>query len=302
MAGTSQNAAAGPSPRPPGPSPRPEEFFKEKARQRQQPEWNNYAPEPRPRQRPETQEYQDDARGRQYSLSRLPSSPRSSTSSSRSPSPVRRPGRGRYDAPQYRRYPRKDSGEHSRSRSSRPRSTPDEDEEGELPWFKRKELWATVASIAGVAAATWSANATRQSAHATQASAQATQASARATREAAMASHRSADAAHRSADASTRIANGNDLQTRAAVNTAVASGHQDHRGHYLGPLPTDPHAIRPPRPRRRSWERAMNIGEKEHRSSPSRYGRDSRSSAGSGRSHRSRRHEPGLLQQALAKV
>ncbi|KAF2772426.1 hypothetical protein EJ03DRAFT_348802 [Teratosphaeria nubilosa] len=289
MAGVPPNAAA-------GPAPRPEEFFKEKARQRQQPEWNNYAPEPRPRQRPDPQQYpQDDARGRQYSLTRLPSSLRSSFSSSRSPSPMRRPPRGRYDAPQYRRYPRKDSGERSRSRSSRQRSTQDDDDEAELPWFKRKELWATVASIAGVAAATWSANATRQSAHATQASA-------RATREAALASHRSADASHRSADASTRIANGNDLQTRAAVNTAVASGHQDHRGHYLGPLPTDPHAIRPPRARRRSWDRAINGGEQEQRSSSSRYGRDSRSSVGSGRSHRSRRHEPGLLQQALAKV
>lgn len=108
------------------------------------------------------------------------------------------------------------------------------------PWFKKKTLWATLASAATIIAVmpTWkSANASKSSAKG---------------------SHRSADAAERSADASLRSARAVERSTKAVersanavVNTAVASGHQDHHGRYCGPHPGD---------RRRDEERSRERG------------------------------------------
>ncbi|KAF2169900.1 hypothetical protein M409DRAFT_52381 [Zasmidium cellare ATCC 36951] len=131
-----------------------------------------------------------------------------------------------------------------RRRSLSPR---DNDYKGkpEKPWFKKKTFWTTIASIASVA----SVAAVSLSTQATRESAQATKRSAKATTYA-------AEASHRSADASNRIAAGNDLSTRAVVNTAVANGHQDHQGRYLGPISSEGGRI--PRARRLSWERIAN--------------------------------------------
>lgn len=232
---------------------------------------------------------QDDYGRRNYSLSRIPSS--RGSSASRNDSPERRPRR-RSDADRRGRYSR------DWSRSPSPRRYEDEQDDPEKPWFKKKTLWATVASIASVAsvaAVSMSTQATRESAKATRTSAEATKKSALATQNAALASHRSADA-------SNRIANGNDLSTRAVVNTAVAAGHQDHRGRYLGPPPRE--GARTPRARRLSWDRIANGKEPgQRRRSRDRRSHHSRSSAG--HSHRSHRpHVPaGLLEyHPVAKV
>lgn len=78
------------------------------------------------------------------------------------------------------------------------------------PWFKKKTLWASVATVATVAAllpASFSAKGSREAASASQ--------------EAARASKRSADAVEKSA--------------KAVVNTSIAQGHQDAKGRYAGP-------------------------------------------------------------------
>ncbi|GIZ46751.1 hypothetical protein CKM354_000986400 [Cercospora kikuchii] len=101
------------------------------------------------------------------------------------------------------------------------------------PWFKKKTLWATLASAATIIAVypTWK-------------SALASQSSAKGSNRSADASHRSADAAERAADASLRSARAVERSTKAVersanavVNTAVASGHMDHHGRYCGPPP-----------------------------------------------------------------
>ncbi|EME40358.1 hypothetical protein DOTSEDRAFT_38313 [Dothistroma septosporum NZE10] len=234
---------------------------------------------PKRRQSDRKDSAQDDYNRRDYSLSRVPSS--QGSSESRRESPERRRSR-RSEDDRRRRYSR------NWSRSPSPRRYGDEKEDTEKPWFKKKTLWATIASIASVAsvaAVSMSTQATRQSAAATRESAQATKKSARATADAALASHRSADA-------SNRIANGNDLSTRAVVNTAVAAGHQDHRGRYLGPLP--PQGVRTPRARRLSWDRIANGKEPGRRHSRDRRSHHSRSSAG--HNHRDNRPHAGLLE------
>ncbi|CAK3954691.1 Hypothetical predicted protein [Lecanosticta acicola] len=182
---------------------------------------------------PPGQEEPPSLRGRNRTLSKVPSS-RASSERSRRSSPERTqsgPSRPRRKPRRRRRY----SDEYSRSPSPRPRSRsrhrPSRGEDDHLPpefkpWFKKKTLWATIGTIAGVA----SVVATGISAQATNRSAQATQESARATKMAANASHRSADASSRIADISAHSA-------RAAINTAVAAGYQDHKGRYVGPMP-----------------------------------------------------------------
>lgn len=194
----------------------------------------------------------------------------------RSYSPRRRNrSRSRSYSPRRRNYSRSPS---PRRASPSPRRDPDP----EKPWFKKKTLWATVASIASVAsvvAVSLSTRATTQSAKATTESAKATRKSARATMHA-------ATAAHRSADASTRIADGNDLSTKAVVNTAVANGHMDHQGRYLGPSqPAGGDAV----PMAQlPWDRPAN-GHGHRRSSNSR-------SRGSRHSHNHKPFGPGLLE------
>lgn len=183
-------------------------------------------------------------RGRNRTLSRVPSS-RASSERSRRSSPERTQSRHRPRARPRRR--RRYSDEYSRSPSPRRRSPRDDDYRNvpaEIkPWFKKKTIWATVGTLAGIAsvvATGISAQATNRSALATQQSAQATKQSAQATKQSASATKQSAQAAHRSADASTRMANLSEHSTRAVINTAVAAGHQDHRGRYIGAPPQSP--------------------------------------------------------------
>lgn len=125
-------------------------------------------------------------------------------------------------------------------------------------------------------------------------STEATQELAQATRSSAKATLSAAEASHRSANASNRIAAGNDLSTRAVVNTAVANSHQDHHSRYFGPAT-------PERPRARglSWDRIENAPEPRRRSKD-RSSHHSRSSHGR---YKHKRHGPGLLESApLGKV
>ncbi|KAL9533623.1 hypothetical protein SMMN14_02829 [Sphaerulina musiva] len=182
-----------------------------------------------------------------YSSSRdqISRAPSASSMSSRSPSPRRSRDRPR----RRRRY-----SSYSRSRSPSPRrhrrAEPAYEDvlmpmPEDKPWFKKKTLWATLASAATIVAVmpTWkSANASRSSAKG---------------------SHRSADAAERSADASLRSARAVERSTKAVersanavVNTAVASGHQDHHGRYLGPHPGDRRREREDDRGRDDWGRA----------------------------------------------
>lgn len=180
-------------------------------------------------------------RGRNRTLSRVPSS-RASSERSRRSSPERSQSRPRPRARPRRR--RRYSDEYSRSPSPRRRSSREDDYRNvpaEIkPWFKKKTIWATVGTIAGIA----SVVATGISAQATNRSAMATQQSAQATKQSAQATKQSAQAAHRSADASTRMANLSEHSTRAVINTAVAAGHQDHRGRYIGAAPQNPRGRR----------------------------------------------------------
>ncbi|KAI5357893.1 hypothetical protein Slin15195_G037650 [Septoria linicola] len=168
----------------------------------------------------------DSAYSSRDQLSRVPSE---SSMSSRSPSPRRSRNRSRRRRRRYSSY----------SRSPSPRYRRDSGVQEDVlmplpedkPWFKKKTLWATLASAATIIAVvpTWkSANASKSSAKGSNRSADA--------------SHRSADAAERAADASLRSARAVERSTKAVersanavVNTAVASGHQDHHGRYCGP-------------------------------------------------------------------
>lgn len=78
------------------------------------------------------------------------------------------------------------------------------------PWFKKKTVWASVATVATVLALLPAS------------------VSAKGSREAAAASMEAARASKRSANAVEKSAN-------AVVNTSIAQGHMDERGRYLGP-------------------------------------------------------------------
>ncbi|KAJ4385816.1 hypothetical protein N0V93_010247 [Gnomoniopsis smithogilvyi] len=84
------------------------------------------------------------------------------------------------------------------------------DEGDDKPWFKKKTLWASVATVATVVALLPAS------------------VSAKGSREAAAASMEAAQASKRSANAVEKSAN-------AVVNTSIAQGHMDDRGRYLGP-------------------------------------------------------------------
>lgn len=221
---------------------------------------------------------QNDDEGGDYHNLRARKSDDSFPSARRERSPSRRRQSRRSFSQQ-----RHDSGDHSRPSSLRRRSSStrrhdDYKVHSEKEWFKKKTFWTTIASIASVA----SVAAVSMSTQATRESAQATRRSAKATMSA-------AEASHRSADASQRIAAGNELSTRAVVNTAVANGHQDHHGRYLGPA--TPEGGKTPRARRLSWDRIANAPEPRRRSRD----RSGRSSHG----HYSHTpHGPGLLEYA----
>jgi hypothetical protein len=107
----------------------------------------------------------------------------------------------------------------SQSRSSSLDYLPPSDnaEKKDKPWFKKKTVWTTVASLATVAVlvpSTMSANASVEAASA------ATRA-AKSTRRAAVAGESSARASY--------------LSARAVNNTCIAQGHQDYFGRYTGP-------------------------------------------------------------------
>lgn len=132
----------------------------------------------------------------------------SSRSSSRSPSPRSR------DTSRPRTFARDDQKNRSPSRTPSPRRPRSSEEKA---WYKKKTLWATVGTIAAIAAlvpASVSANASTTSAKASQ--------------DAAAASRKAARASRRSANAVEASAN-------AVINTSIANGHQDVYGRYTGP-------------------------------------------------------------------
>lgn len=92
---------------------------------------------------------------------------------------------------------------------------------GEKPWFKKKTLWAGVATVATVLAllpASVSAKGSREAAHA---------------------SEKAAEASKRSANAVEKSAN-------AVVKSSIAQGHMDEKGRYNGPKEnlSDPKSLR----------------------------------------------------------
>ncbi|KAF7192200.1 hypothetical protein HII31_06586 [Pseudocercospora fuligena] len=180
-------------------------------------------------------------------LSRIPSQ-----RSSRSPSPRRSGDRDRY-GPRRRRY---SSRSRSRSRSPPPRRrdsrvnfapTPEKEEK---PWYKKKTLWATLASVATIASIvpiTYSAHGSLSSAKGSNRSADASHRAADSVEKSAKAAIRSADAAEQSADASSRAAiaalrsaSAVEKSTKCAIHTAMANGHMDADGNYVPPAKPKP--------------------------------------------------------------
>ncbi|KXS94377.1 hypothetical protein AC578_6587 [Pseudocercospora eumusae] len=203
---------------PPRPAPNPYQRFEEPpSPYSRHPQYRNY-------------DQESMERNNGHSMSREPSSRGSSTS--RSPSPRHRSRhrrrRRRYSdysrSPSPRRRSRRYSSDDSRSPSprrsrrgssrggSRGSSTIDEEEpmeKIEKPWYKKKSVWATVASVASVAALVPTSFAAR-------------------------ASNKAANASTMAAQGSIRSANAVERSTNAVINTARGSGHQDHRGRYIG--------------------------------------------------------------------
>ncbi|KAE9973217.1 hypothetical protein EG328_004500 [Venturia inaequalis] len=101
----------------------------------------------------------------------------------------------------------------------------------EKPWFKKKTLWASVATLATVASLVPTTRAANASVRASEASQKSADASVRSAR----AGERSARAGERSAGAGERSAGAGEQSARAATNTTVASGHMDPLGRYTGP-------------------------------------------------------------------
>jgi hypothetical protein len=108
----------------------------------------------------------------------------------------------------------------SRSRSRSPSRTPSprrQSSSDSKAWYKKKTFWATVGTIAAVAALVPAS-----------VSASASTTSAKASQDAAAASKKAARASKRSANAVEASAN-------AVVNSTIAQGHQDIYGRYTGP-------------------------------------------------------------------
>jgi len=118
------------------------------------------------------------------------------------------------------------SRDRSRERRRRARRSVDmskeKDEEEEKPWYKKKTVWTTVATLATVASLAPAIKSSKASAEAAVAS----QRSARASSKSAKAVQKSAEASIRSADASMRSA-------IATTNSAIAQGHQDEYGRLV---------------------------------------------------------------------
>ncbi|KXT01964.1 hypothetical protein AC578_6553 [Pseudocercospora eumusae] len=153
----------------------------------------------------------------------------------RSPSPRRSGERDRY-GPRRRRY---SSRSRSRSRTPPPRRrdsrvnfapTPEKEDK---PWYKKKTVWATLASVATIASIvpiTYSAHGSLSSAKGSNRSADASHRAADAVEKSARAAVRSADAAEQSADASgkaaiaaLRSANAVEKSTKATIRSADAA-------------------------------------------------------------------------------
>ncbi|KXS98900.1 hypothetical protein AC579_7208 [Pseudocercospora musae] len=144
-------------------------------------------------------------------------------------------------------------------------------EKQDKPWYKKKTLWATLASVATIASivpitysahgSLSSAKGSNRSADASHRAADSVEKSARAAMRSADASHRaadsvekssraairSADAAEQSADASgkaaiaaLRSASAVEKSTKAATYTAMANGHMDADGNYIPPAKPKP--------------------------------------------------------------
>lgn len=124
------------------------------------------------------------------------------------------------------------------------------------PWYKKKTVWATLASAATIAAlvpATLSAKGSMSSAKGSHRSADASHRAADSVERSSKAAIRSADAAEQSADASSkaavaalRSASAVEKSTKAAIHTAMANGHMDAHGNYIPPAPKKHEAIREP--------------------------------------------------------
>ena len=91
------------------------------------------------------------------------------------------------------------------------------DDQADKPWFKKKTVWTTVASLATVAALVPSAM------------------SATASIDAAHSASRAARNTKRAAAAGEQSARASMLSARAVNNTTIAQGHQDRYGRYTGP-------------------------------------------------------------------
>ncbi|KAF2424472.1 hypothetical protein EJ08DRAFT_412655 [Tothia fuscella] len=123
------------------------------------------------------------------------------------------------------RSPSMSSRSPSRERRRQSRHSPSKDSaEEDKPWFKKKTLWTTVATLATVASLVPTAVSAQASTHAATAS-----------QRAARASSKSAKAVERSAEASIKSAEAGIRSAHAAQNSAMAQGHQDEFGRYVGP-------------------------------------------------------------------
>lgn len=145
-------------------------------------------------------------------------------------------------------------------------SAADDDGNGDKPWFKKKTLWASVATMVSkfffvhlwweilfqlcikhgnTKILFWNYGnpniAFKQSEpqltkhQATVLALFPASVSANASQEAAAASMKAAKAAGKSAEASTRAANATEKSSRAVVGTSMANKHIDNRGNYCGP-------------------------------------------------------------------
>ncbi|TLD36046.1 hypothetical protein E2P81_ATG02935 [Venturia nashicola] len=103
------------------------------------------------------------------------------------------------------------------SRGTSRTRTPPAPEPEEKPWFKKKTLWASVATLATVASLVPTTRAANASVRASEAS------------------QKSANASVRSARAGERSAEAGMASARAVTNTTVAAGHMDALGRYTGP-------------------------------------------------------------------
>ncbi|EME80542.1 uncharacterized protein MYCFIDRAFT_78250 [Pseudocercospora fijiensis CIRAD86] len=167
----------------------------------------------------------------------------------------------RYIPPQYQNYNYNEQLSRSRSRSPPSRSRRDSRVSFEptpvkepKAWYKKKTLWASLASVASIAALVpiaYSAHGSLSSAKGSNRSADASHRAADAVEKSSKAAIRSADAAEHSAEASEkaavaalRSASAVEKSSKATVLTAMANGHMDAEGNYIPPA--KPKAIQAP--------------------------------------------------------